>query len=126
YLVDVAWETKGVESADGKVTQLEEIAREVAEQYKTVAIITGETDVISDGERTKRNDTGHIMLTKITGAGCLLGSIVTASLAVSDLSLDASYEAVKFYGMAAERAIKRESVNGTGTFIPAFLDELQR
>lgn len=125
YLVDVAWETKGVESSDGDVAELENIAREIAKKYETIAIITGETDVISDGVKTKQNKTGHIMLTKITGAGCLLGSIVAASIAVGDSALEASYEAVEFYGAAAERAVKQASVNGTGTFIPAFLDELQ-
>lgn len=125
YLVDVAWETKGVESSDGDVAELENIARKIAKKYETIAIITGETDVISDGVKTKQNKTGHIMLTKITGAGCLLGSIVAASIAVGDSALEASYEAVEFYGAAAERAVKQASVNGTGTFIPAFLDELQ-
>lgn len=126
HLVGIAWETKGVESADGNVSQLEDIAREVAKKYDTVAVITGEIDLISDGETTRQNDTGHAILTKITGAGCLLGSIITASIVVSEDPLEAIFEAIQFYGKAAERAISNGAVNGTGTFIAAFLDELQR
>lgn len=126
HLVGVNWKTKGVESADGDRKQLEQIALQVAKKHKTIAIITGEVDVISDGTVVKENESGHIMLTKITGAGCLLGSIITACLAVGDNPLADSFEAVSFYGEAAERAVKHPGVNGTGTFIPYFLDELQR
>lgn len=126
YLVDISWQTKGVESADGNVSQLEEIAQQIANKYDTIAIITGKVDVISDGKTTKLNDTGHMMLTKITGAGCLLGSVITASIAVSEDLLEATFEAIQYYGEAAERAFNHDTVNGTGTFISAFLDELQR
>src|SRR5699024_468611 len=126
HLVNVAWTTRGVDSVDGTVEQLEEIAVNIANKYKTIAIITGEVDIISDGTKIFRNDSGHAMLTKITGAGCLLGSIVTASLAVSDDSLQAAYEAVRFYGLAAEQAIQHEHVKGSGSIISAFLDELQQ
>lgn len=125
HLVDIAWETKGVESADGNLAQLEHIAQQVAQRFNTIAVVTGEIDLISDGKTTKKNDTGHPILTKITGAGCLLGSIITASIAVSDNPLEAVYEAIQYYGQAAERAINGGTVNGTGTFIAAFLDELQ-
>src|SRR5699024_312678 len=100
YLVDISWETKGVESVDRHVSQLENIAREIAKKYDTIAIITGRVDVLSDGKATKHNDTGHVMLTKITGAGCLLGSIITANIAVSDSPLRAAFEATQYYGEA--------------------------
>lgn len=126
YLAGVAWETKGVESADGDRVQLREIAEHVARKYDAIAIITGKIDVVSDGEATKENESGHELLTKVTGAGCLLGSIITACLASGDSPLDDSFEAVKFFGEAAERAVTHHEVKGTGTFIPHFLDELQR
>lgn len=125
YLAGVTWKTKGVESADGDTRQLVEIASQVARKYDTIAIITGKVDMISDGEVTRQNESGHEMLTKITGAGCLLGSIITACLAVGNSPLDDSFQAVQFYGEAAERAAKHPFVKGTGTFIPHFIDELQ-
>lgn len=126
YLADIAWKTRGVESADGDVEQLKNIAKSIAKNYRTIAIITGKTDVISNGESIRLNETGHELLTKITGAGCLLGSIVTANISVSENPLQAAYDAVNFYGLAAEQAINNKFVSGSGTFIPTFIDELQR
>lgn len=126
YLANIAWETKGVESADGQIEQLEKIAAQLAKEHDTITVITGETDVLSDGVTIKHNHSGHHLLTKITGAGCLLGSIVTASIAVSNEPLHAAYEAVQFYGAAAERAVNHPIVSGPGTFSSVFIDELQR
>jgi|SRR5690625_3153697 len=124
HLVGVAWETKGVESIDDDLNKLEQIALQVAEKYRTIAVVTGEMDVISENGKTRINKTGHEYLTKITGAGCLLGSIVTACLTVDEPKMDAAYEAVRFYGQAAEQAAKRNDVFGTGTFLPHFIDAL--
>lgn len=126
HLAEVPWETKGVESVDGDEKQLIDIAKIVARKYKTTVIITGETDIITNGEELRLNKTGHEMLTKITGAGCLLGSIAIATIAVAKNTVEGAYEAVQFYGLAAERAINQPSTNGPGTFIPNFIDELQR
>lgn len=125
YLAGVDWQTKGVDSADGDLETLIDIAEVVAKKHDTIAIVTGQTDVISDGENKLLNKTGHELLTNITGAGCLLGSIVCANISVSKDPLQAAYDAVRFYGLAAERAIAHEFVQGPGSFIPAFLDELQ-
>ncbi|MEI3606961.1 hydroxyethylthiazole kinase [Pseudogracilibacillus sp. SE30717A] len=123
-LVGVEWKTKGVESIDDDSTQLEEIARLVSEKYDTLAVVTGKMDVICKHDIVMTNETGHEFLTRITGAGCLLGSILTACLTTDNDSVDAAYEAIRFYGSASEKAAKRKDVFGTGTFLPAFIDEL--
>lgn len=124
HLVGVAWETKGVESIDDDLTKLEEIAQLVAEKYQTLAIVTGEIDFLCQKGKVRTNKSGQEYLTKITGAGCLLGSIITACLTTDVEKIDAAYEAVAFYGDAAEKAATRNEVTGTGTFLPAFIDEL--
>lgn len=124
HLVDIAWQTKGVESIDDDNEKLAMIAKEVATRYGTLAIVTGEIDVLCNGNHTRTNETGHPYLTKITGAGCLLGSIVTACLTTNDDHLQAAFDGVSFYGKAAEIAMKEQSVKGPGTFIAAFLDAL--
>lgn len=124
YLVDIPWQTKGVESIDEDTSQLEEIALAIAQKYDTIAIVTGETDIIAENNEVFKNNTGHLYLTKITGAGCLLGSIITACLTTDMPKNIAAYEAVKFYGQAAETAARQKQVKGTGTFLPAFIDAL--
>src|SRR5690625_4034071 len=91
FLVDVAWKTKGVESLDETVdvVTLKEIARKISEQYDTIAVVTGAIDMIYHRDKMKTNETGHPYLTQITGAGCLLGSIVTACLATNSSPIDA-------------------------------------
>lgn len=122
YLVDIPWETKGVESLDDGSTA--DIAKKVAQTYQTTAIVTGKTDVICTPNTNKHliNETGHERLTKITGAGCLLGSIVTACLTTDDPIEDQVYTALHFYGLAAEHAAKQ--AKGSGTFVAAFIDAL--
>lgn len=126
YLVDIAWETKGVDSAEIYADQaiLKKIAQQVAEKYQTIAIVTGAVDIISQGETIQTNDTGHDYLTNITGAGCLLGSIVTACLTTDTPHMDAAYDALFHYGKAAERAAALPTVSGPGTFLPHFIDQL--
>ncbi len=124
FLVDTPWQTKGVESIDDNTSEIASIVKKVAQEFKTIAIITGKVDIISDGINTEENKSGHVYLTKITGAGCVLGSLITASLAVTKDPFKAITETVNFYGNAAEYAVNNNSVNGTGTFIPHFLDAL--
>lgn len=122
HLVNIPWQSKGVDSfGDGNV---EEIAEKVAKEYKTTVVLTGKRDVISTPETTRINETGHPILTKVTGAGCLLGSIIAACLTTNALPLEQVHTAVAFYGLAAEYAVAQKHVNGPGTFIPSFIDAL--
>src|SRR5690625_6522997 len=100
-LIDVTWETKGVESTEGDIEKVQQISLKVAKKYHTIAIVTGPLDVISDGNDVKMNQTGHKFLTKITGAGCLLGSIITACLITKDPSIVAADVGVEFYVVAS-------------------------
>lgn len=122
HLVQIPWETKGVESlGDGNA---DEIAMKVAKTFQTAAVVTGKTDVIYRNGQVLHNDTGNPILGKITGAGCLLGSILTACLTTDDPIVQQAHTAVEFYGLAAEFAANGLDVNGPGTFIPRFMDAL--
>ncbi|MBY7142155.1 hydroxyethylthiazole kinase [Virgibacillus sp. NKC19-3] len=121
-LVQIPWETRGVESVGKGDT--EEIAMKVAEAYETAAVITGETDMICVGKNVIKNETGDPLLEKITGAGCLLGSILTACLTTKAQIEEQVLTAVYFYGVAAAYAAAHESTKGPGTFLPQFIDAL--
>lgn len=122
YLVNIPWNTKGVESVgDGRT---DEIAYEVAKTFHTAAVVTGKKDIIYTGNNLIESNTGHAYLTKITGAGCLLGSILTACLTTDHSLEEQLLTGIHFYGSAAEYAARQPLVNGTGTFLPQFLDAL--
>ncbi|MFC7060926.1 hydroxyethylthiazole kinase [Halobacillus seohaensis] len=122
HIIGVSVATKGVDSiGEG---DNETIAMQVAEKYNTLAIVTGEVDTISYGQEVVKNETGHDLLAKVTGSGCLLGSILTACLSTSGTRFDQAHAATRFYGLAAEKAARLTSVNGPGTFAARFIDAL--
>lgn len=109
-------------TGDGDTVALAQIT---ARKLGCIVVITGKEDVITDGEVTFLVSNGHPLLTKITGAGCLLSSVVGAFLAVGvNASVVAAAEAVAFYGLAAEKAYEASKEQGPGSFQTAFIDQL--
>lgn len=99
--------------------------RSLARQRNCVILLTGPTDLISDGKRTIRIDNGHEYLGMITGTGCTLGTTVSAMVAAYEEDpLLAAVAGTVMFSVAAEMAAEREDVKGPGSFVPAFLDEL--
>lgn len=123
-LAGVKWNSKGVDSGVGDASSLD-IAEKAAKDKKCIIAISGEQDVISDGDRTVTISNGHKYMSNITGSGCMLSGIIGAHVSVSDNS---TFEAVQAahvsFGIAGEKAGNREDVLGTGTFRNALIDEL--
>ncbi|MFJ5964182.1 hydroxyethylthiazole kinase [Bacillus sp. NPDC093026] len=117
------WELKGVDAkkANGDVSAL---AKQAAKALHTVVVITGKVDVVSDGDVVMSIHNGHEWLTKVTGAGCLLTSIMGAFCATGEQPLHAAASALLFYGVAAEKAALQTKGNGPGTFQMELLNEL--
>jgi len=122
FLAEIPWQTRGVDSVGSG--DASEVAKKVAAKYETIALVTGEIDYIASSDELLENKTGHALLTKITGGGCLLGSIVTACLTTEGNAIEQVYTATAFYGLAAEYAANRAEVRGPGTLLPVFIDAL--
>ncbi|KAF4548742.1 Hydroxyethylthiazole kinase-like protein [Elsinoe fawcettii] len=102
-----------------------DLVKSIAKRERCVVLMTGETDVLSDGARTLGVSNGHKLLGEITGSGCTLGTTIASVLAVErEDKLLATVTGLLIYEIAAQRAAKRDTVRGPGTFVPAFLDEL--
>lgn len=118
---------RGVDSGDSlfSLEQRAYLVSRIALRERNVVLMTGATDVVSDGVRTYAISNGHAYLGKITGSGCTLGTTLSAYLAAwPQDKLHAAVAAILHYEVAAEYAAKREDVKGPGTFVPAFVDEL--
>ncbi|GAB7339763.1 hypothetical protein MBLNU457_6321t1 [Dothideomycetes sp. NU457] len=118
---------RGVDSGASQLStaQRVELVKAVAARERNVVLMTGATDVVSDGARTFAISNGHELLGEITGSGCTLGTTIASVLAVErGDKLLAAAAAILMYEVAAERASKRDDVRGPGTFVPAFIDEL--
>ncbi|KAJ6263701.1 hypothetical protein Dda_2270 [Drechslerella dactyloides] len=116
---------KGVDATDPPAScgdELVSIVRQVARRERP-------TDILSDGTRTVLVRNGHPLQSLITGAGCALGSVLAAALAVSrDDKLSSCLAGILAYNIAAERASASSTderpVRGPGSFSAAFLDEV--
>ncbi|MBO7748915.1 hydroxyethylthiazole kinase [Paenibacillus sp. MWE-103] len=125
-VVGESWAIKGVDAGagDGDVAAL---AVRAAKRLGCLVVITGKDDVVTDGETTYVVHGGHPILTQVTGAGCLLGSVIGAFLAVAGdgaARLEAAAEALAFYGAAAELAFAATEGRGPGSFQVEFLNRL--
>ncbi|MGG2016938.1 hydroxyethylthiazole kinase [Bacillus sp. S10(2024)] len=122
-VIDEKWEIKGVDAGGGN-GDVVSVAKQAAEQLNTIIVITGKEDVITDGERTFILRNGHPILTKVTGTGCLLTSVIGAFAAIENDYVKAAVAAVTFYGVAAEIAVSKTAEQGPGSFQIEFLNQL--
>lgn len=105
------------------------LVRGLAAREQAIVVMTGKTDIISDGTRVFAIRNGHEYLGMITGTGCTLGTTISAMVAACAPGGDrlvAVVAGILLFEIAAERAAAKESVWGPGTFVPAFLDSLYR
>ncbi len=114
---------RGVESI-GSDTDPQILAREAARSFKTVVAVTGQRDLISDGQRLYGVDNGHIWLTTLTGTGCMATTAIATCAAVAPDAMLAATAALAAYGLAAERAAAMAGVQGPGSFKAAFFDQV--
>jgi hydroxyethylthiazole kinase len=117
------WSIKGVDAGDAEGNTVE-LAISTAKKLNTIVVITGKEDVVSDGFRTYVVRNGHYNLTKVTGTGCLLTSVIGAFTAVEKDVVKAAVSALTFYGVAAELTEKKIEGQGPGSFQIEFLNQL--
>jgi hydroxyethylthiazole kinase len=99
-----------------------EAAATLARRTGGVVAVSGVVDLITDGTRTVRVGGGDALLTRTTGAGCALGALVAAYLAVTDDPLTGAVAAHAHVAVAATAAARTAA--GPGSFAIAWLDAL--
>lgn len=105
------------------------LVRALAAREQAIVVMTGKTDIVSDGTRVVAVQNGHEYLGMITGTGCTLGTTISAMVAACADGADRLLFVVAgilLFEIAAEQAAAKGSVEGPGTFVPAFLDSLYR
>ena len=89
----------------GIIEEDAEIVAETALKWQTVILLKGKTDIISNGKKTKFNDTGHPGMT-VGGTGDVLTGIVASLLAVNKDPFLSSCLGSYISGSAGELAAK--------------------
>jgi len=115
--------TKGVDSVHGSEAALD-AARDLARRSGAVVSVSGETDLVTDGERVIRARNGHALMPRVTGLGCVASALTGAFAAVNPSPLHAAAHAMAVTGIAGEMAA--EGAAGPGSFVPRFMDALYR
>jgi len=115
--------TKGVDSSLFLSDEIVGAAGAIARQHGCIVAISGENDLITDGNRLFRVANGVPLMTRVTGLGCGLSAVAGAFCAVADDDLlAATAAAFGFYGLCAELALGVS--DRPGSFFVAFLDSL--
>jgi hydroxyethylthiazole kinase len=130
-----AGSTQGVDAdVSDEVTadNLEEVihfAKELSKKTEAVIAITGAIDIVTDDKKTYIIRNGHPIMSKITGTGCMLTSIITAyCVANPNHILEATATAVICEGLAGEKAYEgTQAMNGgTSTFRMFLIDAISQ
>jgi hydroxyethylthiazole kinase len=113
--------TKGVDSSHGTL-EAQSAAELLARQYDCAVCVSGEVDLVTDGDREFRVSNGHVMMPRITGLGCTASALAGAFAAVMDDAVVALAACMCVLGIAGEMAV--ETAHGPATLQLGIIDAL--
>lgn len=125
--------TSGVDvQAQDKIenNNLEEIisiAKGLSKKTSSVIAISGEVDIVVDKDRVSLIRNGHPYMSKITGTGCMLTSVIGAFCGANkDFIMEGVVTAIALMGICGEEAYKKISNRneGVGSFKTYLLDNM--
>lgn len=86
--------------------------------------VSGEVDLVTDGQAVCYSKGGSALMSQITGSGCSLGGVCAVYATCAETPLAAAMAGVQVYNLAGARA--EAKADAPGSFQTAFLDELYR
>jgi hydroxyethylthiazole kinase len=89
---------------------------------QTVVGLSGESDLISDGEQTVSVANGHPLMARVTAMGCAGSALVAACLSMESDALLATAAALLMINVAGELAAENSA--GPGSFAVSIIDAL--
>jgi hydroxyethylthiazole kinase len=93
-----------------------------ARKNKMVVGLSGETDIVTNGERIARIGNGHPLMANVTAMGCAGSALLAACLAVELDVIGATIAALVIFGVAGEIAAAKS--NGPGSLAVNIVDSL--
>lgn len=114
-------QVKGVDSF-GMTGDPVHVARDFANQAGITVVVSGATDIVTDGSQVLLVENGHPMMGSISGTGCMAASLIGAFSAVSEDPVSASAAALAAFGIAGEKAAA--GARGPYSFRTALFDEM--
>ena len=96
----------------GPLAQALTVAKQAARQFHTVVLLSGKTDLITDGVCAFGVENGDPLMARVTGTGCMQGAVVAAFLAVAS-PLEAALSGAAAMGLAGEYAAEQFQSHGS-------------
>ncbi len=91
-------------------------------RYQVTTVITGCNDLVTDGEQVIILKNGSTLLKKITGSGCMTGSLIASFLAVNCKGIVAAAGGTLIMGVAGQLAEQNSA--GPGSFGKLLIDQI--
>ena len=130
FIARLGANTKGVDVSDvdlqSGLDSGRSIAKSAAKELGCVTVITGATDVLSDGSRTVWIKNGTELLTNVTGTGCMCTSLVGSFCGVENDLLIAAAGGILSMSIAGEIAAENSGEKGNGSFHMAVIDAVSK
>ncbi len=138
-LLDNTVVTKGVEST-AESQSAEDAARLISKQYSCLVVVSGRVDLIVNGDQVVSIEKPEkTFLTKVTGMGCAITSVIGSFIAAAKHEFEAKNEssspeilreifsyaacdAMITFAVASEEGM--HNTTGPGSFLPKLLDNL--
>lgn len=90
--------------------------KSLATKLSAIVTVTGAIDIVTDGTKAYLIRNGHAFMSKISGTGCMLTSIIGAYCGANmDNFVEATAAAVYAMGLSGELAYEKMSRNDDGT-----------
>lgn len=99
-------------------------AARFAQANATIVALTGDVDIVSDGDRRIAIANGDPLMAAVTAMGCAGAAFVCAALAVEADAWLATLAALAAFGVAGE--VAAQTAQGPGSFAVAIIDALYR
>ena len=119
-LVNSDYYHPGVDSQAFDVKYIDEIAIKASLKYNTIVLVSGKTDIITDGKKLFHMKNGCKRLSSVTGTGCILGALCACFLS-EDNSILSAVASCALLGICGEKA---DGNKGNGSFMISLMDNL--
>jgi len=107
---------------DRNLSDVIEMAKELARKTGSVIAISGSVDIVTDGEQTALIRNGCATMARITGSGCMLTSLIGTFCGACGDAFHAACAVMAVMGVSGEIADEKRLCNGTGN--AAFRNDL--
>ncbi|WP_285766353.1 hydroxyethylthiazole kinase [Peribacillus sp. SI8-4] len=118
--------TRGVDSEELAISNAA-LAASAANHLNCIVVVSGAIDAVSNGKHTSIIDNGNVLLTDVTGTGCMATALIGAFSGITDDYYAAAVSGISTMSIAGEvAAATQKNHEGTGTFRIRLMDAISK